>query len=150
MVGLDFADVSAMDERSIFEGKTVIVCEDDVDMLESISELLSECGAYVDKYTSPALALKHIEGRRPDVILSDINMPDMSGLEFLDALNLAGVEIPLIFLTGNADISTYRSGLIRGQFDFLTKPLVPSALLHAVEKALQFARTAPQPNLKQG
>lgn len=125
-----------------FEGKSIVICEDDLDMLESIAELLSDYGANVAKYSSATIALEHIKLNRPDLILSDITMPQMSGLEFLDALNSAGIEVPLIFLTGNADITTYRRGLVRGQFDFLTKPLVPSALIQAVQKALQFSHEA--------
>lgn len=129
-----------VDHLSMLANKSVVICEDDADMLESICELLSDFGAQVDKYDNAGLALERIRQRPPDVILSDISMPEMNGFEFLDALNSMGVQVPLIFLTGNADIDSYRRGLVRGHFEFLTKPLVPDALLQAISKALQFTQ----------
>jgi len=76
---------------------------------------------------------------RPDVILMDVRMPGMSGLALFDLLAVRGdlATMPVIFLTGHADVPTAVDAVRRGAFDFCEKPFSDNALVDRVERALE-------------
>ena len=75
-----------------------------------------------------------------ELILSDFRMPGMSGMEFLSLLQQEGYDIPLIMVTGYASIENAVEAIKLGASDYITKPIRPEQLEHAVDKALRFAR----------
>ena len=82
-----------------------------------------------------ALARTHF-----DLIISDYRMPGLSGLEFLELLRAEGKDVPLIMLTGYATIEHAVAAIKAGATDYITKPLQPEQLEHAVGQALEFTR----------
>jgi DNA-binding NtrC family response regulator len=82
-----------------------------------------------------ALARGHV-----DLIISDFRMPGLSGLEFLDLLREQGRDVPLIILTGHATIEHAVAAIKAGATDYITKPLEPEQLEHAVTQALELTR----------
>src|SRR6058998_775634 len=75
-----------------------------------------------------------------DLIISDFRMPGLSGLEFLELLKDQGRDIPLIMLTGYATIEHAVAAIKAGAVDYITKPLQPEQLEHAVAQALELTR----------
>src|SRR5207302_8337729 len=75
-----------------------------------------------------------------DLIISDFKMPGLSGLEFLEMLRGEGKDIPLIMLTGHATIEHAVAAIKAGATDYITKPLQPAQLEHAVSVALELTR----------
>ena len=75
-----------------------------------------------------------------ELIISDFRMPGLSGLEFLELLTSEGFEIPLIMLTGYASIEHAVESIKAGAVDYITKPVRPEQLTHAVEQALELVR----------
>jgi DNA-binding NtrC family response regulator len=75
-----------------------------------------------------------------DLIISDFKMPGLSGLEFLELLRDEGRDIPVIILTGHASIEHAVAAIKAGASDYITKPLQPEQLEHAVTQALEIAR----------
>ncbi|MEX2180296.1 MAG: sigma-54 dependent transcriptional regulator [Gemmatimonadaceae bacterium] len=75
-----------------------------------------------------------------DLIISDYRMPGLSGIEFLELLREDGRDIPLIILTGHATIEHAVAAIKAGASDYITKPVQPEQLAHAVAQALAFAR----------
>jgi DNA-binding NtrC family response regulator len=85
-------------------------------------------------------ALRALEGRAIDLIISDFKMPGLSGLEFLELLRQQGRDIPLIMLTGFATIEHAVAAIKAGAADYITKPMQPEQLEHAVSTALELTR----------
>jgi DNA-binding NtrC family response regulator len=85
-------------------------------------------------------ALAALSRSQPDLIISDFKMPGLSGLEFLELLRDEGRDIPLIILTGYATIEHAVAAIKAGASDYITKPLQPEQLEHAVSQALELAR----------
>lgn len=84
-------------------------------------------------------ALKYLENHRPDLILLDINMPDMDGFEVMEQIRLRGESdtIPVIFLTADNLAETEIKCFKMGAMDFVTKPFVPDILLSRVDKTIE-------------
>ena len=85
-------------------------------------------------------ALAALERDIVDLIISDYKMPGLSGLEFLELLRELGRDIPLIMLTGFATIEHAVTAIKAGAVDYITKPMQPEQLEHAVTTALEFTR----------
>jgi FixJ family two-component response regulator len=77
----------------------------------------------------------------PDIIISDMRMPEMDGLQFLEALKEIGMPCPVIILTGFADIASIRKSWRLGAFDFLDKPVAKKTLLETIHRALVFGKS---------
>ena len=85
-------------------------------------------------------ALAALSGAPVDLIISDVKMPGMSGLDFLELLRDEGRDTPVIFLTGHGSIEHAVAAIKAGAVDYITKPLQPEQLEHAVTQALEIAR----------
>lgn len=118
--------------------KKVVICDDDSALLESLTFFVEAWGVTVIPCADGVEGVKKIISEKPDLIISDINMPNMNGLELLENLNKFQMQVPLIFLTGNNDIDSFRKSLVLGSFEFLTKPVDVEKLKSAVDKALLF------------
>ena len=84
--------------------------------------------------------MKEYRADRPACLVSDISMPEMTGLELQQWLTLSENRVPLIFLTGHADVSMRVRAIKEGAVDFLTKPIDATALFKAVEEGLRRSR----------
>jgi putative two-component system response regulator len=113
--------------------KKILVTDDNIATLKQISALLG------DEYSvmlakSGAMALKICIQEKPDLILLDVDMPEMDGFETLGRLrkNPYLASIPVIFLTGNRDVETEVKALSSGARDFIAKPVEKSILTHRI------------------
>jgi putative two-component system response regulator len=118
----------------------ILVVDDNLSSLKQIGAQLGE-NYDVSLAKSGALALRICMSEKPDLILLDIEMPDMDGFETLKRLQLSRYlgSIPVLFLTGNHDTETEVRGLQSGARDFITKPVEKSILLHRIELHLRFS-----------
>jgi two-component system, LuxR family, response regulator FixJ len=120
-----------LDERIIH------VVEDDQPMRESLVELLEEAG-YTPRAYRAAEDLLALGGAvEPGCVVSDVRMPGMDGLALLRRLQGAGSSLPLILITGHADVAMAVSAMKAGAVDFLEKPFEAHVLLAAIETALR-------------
>lgn len=103
--------------------RTVLIVDDDPMLVESLGELLDEEGYLVEGFTDARLALARLEaGARPHLVLLDYLMPTMTGEEFLDALDRAGIGLEVVLFTALHDgaLSSTRgrvAGVVRKPFD---------------------------------
>lgn len=117
--------------------KRILVVDDEPELREILFETLS--GEYLVSKAQDGLdALKLIERFRPDLIISDVRMPKLDGLEMLRQLSHRGISIPTIFITGFSDVDSIRKALQLGAFDFLDKPVETRHLMSLVAKGLEF------------
>jgi FixJ family two-component response regulator len=114
----------------------IYVVDDDVSICRALALLLRSHGFKVETFNRAAefLAFKH--PKLPSCLISDIKMPDMSGLELQEAMQARQIVIPIVFITGHGDIPMSVKGMKGGAVDFLPKPFSDKKLLEAVELAV--------------
>lgn len=112
------------------------VIDDDASMRRSLDTLLRSVGLDVHLFSS---AQEFMQAKRPDVpacLVLDVRLPGMSGLAFQQELVRAGVVLPVIFLTGHADVPMTVRAMKAGAAEFLTKPVDEQVLLDAIHTAI--------------
>lgn len=112
------------------------IVEDDESLRTALLELLQFAGYETLGYESTGDFLLHLPQDRPGCLLLDVRLPGPSGLELQAALQRQGVSLPVIFLTGHADVASSVRAMKAGAVDFLEKPVERAALLEAIERAL--------------
>lgn len=122
----------------------VHVIDDDEAMRESISFLLDTAGLASLTYESAVAFLGQIDTLAPGCIVTDIRMPEMSGLELARRLKERGVPHPVIVITGHGDVPLAVEAMKIGVADFLEKPFDDDALLNAVTATLNQQARADQ------
>jgi len=116
---------------------TVHVVDDDPSFRTAVERRLRKAGYSVTTYPSAQQLLDHLpDESQPGCILLDVRIPDLSGPELQDRLGKLGSTLPIIFLTGHADVRTTVLTIKAGAEDFLTKPVSSEHLLGAIEKAI--------------
>ena len=116
--------------------KIVHVVDDEAAMRQSLAFLMESAGLKVRTYESGPNLLQARSQLSSGCIVTDIRMPQMSGLELVRQLKADGVELPVIVITGHGDIPLAVEAMREGVLDFLEKPFDEDALLGAVAKAL--------------
>lgn len=115
---------------------SILVVEDDEDNQLLISKILTNQGYDVSVAGDGIDALMVLAQKRFDLILSDINMPNLDGFKFLELINQKGIKAPLMFLTARSEEEDEVKGLELGALDYLKKPIKKDALLLRVKRAL--------------
>ncbi len=123
----------------------VLVVDDEPTLLRALEALLRKNGHDVVALESPIVATQRLAQEEFDVALLDVKMPDLSGLELLNAVKHRRPEIEVIMMTGHATVETALAALKAGAYDYLTKPfedveLVARAVAKAAERKALFDR----------
>jgi two-component system, NtrC family, C4-dicarboxylate transport response regulator DctD len=119
----------------------VLIVEDDAHMRASVNQWLSLSGFKTQVAASATDALDIVAGSPPDVVLSDIKMPKISGLELMKRLHAEHPDLPVVLFTGHGDIPMAVSAMQKGAFDFLTKsPYDPDHLAAVLRRAGEHRR----------
>lgn len=121
---------------------SVLVVDDDPDVLRGVCRLLRSQGYSVTSTNNGAEAAKFVHGRSFDVIVSDIKMPGMDGIQLLREVREYDLHVPVVLVTGEPAVSTAVQALEYGAFHYLTKPVDTDALARAVAKAVSMHRMA--------
>jgi len=119
----------------------IYIIDDDESMRISLSRTLSEVGYNVNDYQSGVAFLTESLPSSPAVILLDMQMPDITGIELQQKLLNLGRKTPIIFISGQSHPHQIVTGLKNGAIDFLFKPFNLENLLVAVNQALDFDKT---------
>ena len=124
--------------------QVVYVVDDDQGMLESTVWLLESVGLKALPFTSGRAFLDACEPNRPACVLLDVRMPGMGGLNVQEELRRRGIDLPLIFVSGHADVPIVVRAFRAGAVDFIEKPYNEQLLLDSVQQALA-SRVQPPP-----
>ncbi len=119
---------------------SVLVVDDEGDIRESLRMILEFEGYRVEEARNGLEALQKVRERPPDALLLDIRMPEMDGLETLRALRERGYDMPVLVLSGHADVATAVEATRRGAFDFFEKPLQRDRVLLTLRNAVEAYR----------
>lgn len=117
---------------------SILLVDDDSDVLEAAALILGEHDFTVITCDNANDALRRIREENIDVVLTDIRMPDVSGLELLEQIHGIHPELPVILMTAYADLDIAVDAIKRGAFDFIIKPYHPEYLIHSIKKAVQY------------
>lgn len=114
----------------------VFVVDDESAVGVSIKRLLHSVGLEARHFTSAGEFLRAKRPDAPGCIVLDVRLPDLSGLDLQQELAKANVDLPVIFVTGHADIPMTVRAMKAGAVEFLTKPFREQELLEAVQRAI--------------
>lgn len=119
------------------EALLIAVVDDDESVRESLPDLIREFGFAAQAFSSAQEFLASNSVGRASCLILDIAMPGMTGLDLQDELRLRGQPIPIIFITARKDEAVRRRALDQGAVAFLHKPFSDTALLDALNSAVQ-------------
>jgi putative two-component system response regulator len=117
----------------------ILVVDDDPYVLESLSTLLRAFGFTVKTCDNANSAIQEIQRTPIDVVLTDIKMPGLTGVELLGMIHKFDPQIPVILMTAYAELDVAVDAIKKGAFDFITKPYNADYLLHTIEKAVKYS-----------
>jgi two-component system response regulator FixJ len=121
---------------------TVFVVDDDPAMRQSLRWLLQSVGLAVETCASAEAFLATVDAARPGCLVLDVRMPGMSGLHLQDELKAHGVTLPIIVITGYAEVPTAVRALKGGAIDFIEKPFSDQSLVDSVRNAIALDQQA--------
>ena len=116
----------------------ILVVDDNPDVLKLIANILESNDYEVKTVSNGASAIEELENNDYDMVLTDLMMPDVGGMQVLESAILKIPKTMCIILTGHGTIKSSVEAIKKGAFDYITKPVSPSELLIYVEKALKF------------
>lgn len=114
----------------------VFVVDNDPAARESLAWLIESLDLPVESFGTAEAFLETYRPDRPGCLILDVRLPGMSGLRLQDELNRLGVHLPIIMITGFADVPTAVRVLKQGAFDFIEKPLPDDVLLERIQQAI--------------
>jgi two-component system response regulator FixJ len=129
--------MTSIQQAAPTDGMVVHVVDDDEAVRRSLALLLGSFGLDAETYESAEAVLSHLDQLRPGCLVVDIRMPGMDGLELQAELTRRQCSLPVVVVTGHADVGLAVRAMKAGAVDFIEKPYSEDDLLHAVRSALQ-------------
>src|SRR5262249_39368104 len=126
-------------------GRVLLVDGDPAMILDQLTHALGPQGIRVDVARTAEEGLRQVEARTPDVILLDVHLPDLSGLEAYQRIRQFDGRIPVIFITWAATADTAIEAMKQGAYDYLFKPLDLARLRAVVTQARELGRLMREP-----
>lgn len=118
---------------------TVFIVDDDADVRDSLCALLDSAGFSVTQFDSASAFLAAYDNQGSCCLVTDIRMPGMDGLALQEELIARGAQIPVVIMTGHADVPLAVRAMKAGAVDFLEKPFDDDRLIACVKKALEIS-----------
>lgn len=115
----------------------VILVDDDVEMRTATAQWFELAGYQVRSYPNAVLALSSIVQGLRGVVVSDVRMPKMDGMEFLTQVNAVDPDIPVVLITAHGDVAMAVEAMRQGAYDFIEKPFDPERLLDVIQRACE-------------
>ena len=115
----------------------VFVVDDDLSVREALGSLIRAAGLAVRTFASAQEFLACSREETPSCLILDVRLPGLSGLDLQQRMAEAGLDIPIIFITGHGDVPTSVRAMKAGAIEFLTKPVSDEELLAAIQDAIK-------------
>ncbi len=119
----------------------ILVIDDELDMLMLLRMIIEDNTDYeVETTNNPSEALKMVTENDYDLVISDLKMPGMDGLELCDEVKDIKPDLPLIMITAYGSLETADEAMKKGVADFITKPFRKDSILFTINRVLELAR----------
>ena len=115
----------------------IFLLDDEPEVCQAVSETLEERGLAVSHFTRAADCLEELHSQRCDLLITDMKMPEMDGIELLAEVKRLAPWIPVLVITGYGDIPTAVTAMKAGAVDFIEKPLDRESFLHKITSILR-------------
>jgi DNA-binding NtrC family response regulator len=115
----------------------ILILDDEPIVGKRLGPALSKMGAEVEIFENPARALARIQEKTFDIVVTDIRMDEMDGIEVLEKVKSGSAQTKVIMITGYATVEVAREALGKGAFDFIAKPFKPNELREIIVKAAE-------------
>ncbi len=122
---------------------TVLIADDEVEFASTLVARLQLRKFRASMTNSGKATLSAIEQEQPDVLILDLKMPDLDGLEVLTSLQEKYPSLAVIMLTGHGSFAAGKKGMELGAYDYVMKPVDLNLLIEKIEGAFQSKKTAP-------
>jgi EAL domain-containing protein (putative c-di-GMP-specific phosphodiesterase class I) len=121
---------------------TILLVDDEPEALRAFERMLRGVGYQVEAFTSAREAIKRVSAGGVHVVVSDISMPEMTGVELLRTIRAHDADLPVVLVTGLPAIDSATDAVEYGAFKYIVKPFEPEVLRSAVERARKLYRLA--------
>jgi EAL domain-containing protein (putative c-di-GMP-specific phosphodiesterase class I) len=121
---------------------TILLVDDEPEALRAFERMLRGVGYQVEAFTSARAAIKRVSAGGVHVVVSDISMPEMTGVELLRTIRAYDADLPVVLVTGLPAIDSATDAVEYGAFKYIVKPFEPEVLRSAVERARKLYRLA--------
>jgi len=121
---------------------TILLVDDEPEALRAFQRMLRGVGYQVEAFTSAREAIKRVSAGGVHVVVSDISMPEMTGVELLRTIRAYDADLPVVLVTGLPAIESATDAVEYGAFKYIVKPFEPEVLRSAVERARKLYRLA--------
>lgn len=128
-----------------YEGLEVLVLDDEPIVGKSLRLALSKLGLSVEVFTDPEVALKRIDEKTFDVVVTDVVMGDIDGIQVLERVIQRSPRTKVIIITAFAMMEMARKAMERGAFDFIAKPFDAAEIRAIVSRAVEALRKEESP-----
>jgi len=119
----------------------ILIVDDEPDMLKLLSMIIKEKTPYeVTTTNNPLEALELAKKGGFDLVITDLKMPGLDGMELLDAIKRVDEDIPLIIITAYGTVEAAAEAMQKGGFDFITKPFRKEHILFTIDKAMKWLK----------
>ena len=119
----------------------ILIVDDEPDMLKLLSMIIKEKTPYeVTTTNNPLEALDFAKKGGFDLVIADLKMPGLDGIELLDAIKHVDEEIPVVIVTAFATVESATEAMQKGGFDFITKPFRKEQILFTIDKAMKWLK----------
>ena len=115
----------------------ILIVDDETIVGERLKGLIEKDGHRVETFNDPAAALQRIEEKDFDIVISDIRMGDIDGIQVMEKVFQKSRRIKVIMITGYATLELARESLTKGAFDFIAKPFKVKEVRKAIKKAAE-------------
>lgn len=115
-------------------GEKILIVDDEENARIGLTKLLSQAGYEVASVADGCEALDYLRGKRVNLIISDINMPRMNGLMFLQEINRQYPSIHVIMITAYGEVESYLEAMNQGAYEYLHKPIKLDELKSVMNK----------------
>jgi len=119
----------------------LLIVDDEPDMLKLLTMIIKEKTPHeVTATNNPVEALELVKGGGFDLVLTDLKMPGLDGIELLDAIKSVDEHVPVIFITAFGTVESAAEAIEKGGFDFITKPFRKEQILFTIDRAIKWIK----------
>ncbi len=115
----------------------ILIVDDEPIVGERLKSLLEKEGHRVEAFVDSAVALERLDNKDFDIVISDIRMGEIDGIELLDRVSKKSRHIKVILITGYATLELARESLAKGAFDFIAKPFKLNEIRATIKRAME-------------